>query len=495
MEKKILISTLLDEYRIAVIEDDVLVEFYIERPDRIKSVGSIYKGAVVSVNPELNAAFVNIGAERSAFLPLSEEIIELGEISPGFPEHKKLSRGDEILVQVTKEGIGDKGAMLTQYCSLPGRYLVLMKGAKHIGVSKRILIPRERYRLKKLVEDIKPKDVGIIVRTASQGVNANELKRDLKILLKKWRKLETLASKKTAPFLLHREVDFITAFARDNFSPDVGSIITDSKATYKKILGYAKRFAPKYIPKISLHDSKTPLFDVYKVGESLRRSFEKKIKLPSRGYIVIDETEALVAIDVNSGSSKKHKDMESLSLGVNLEAAKEVARQLRLRDKGGVIVVDFIDMKDPAHKRKVLSTLKKEFKKDKAPTRVYGMSEIGLVQITRKRAHFSLGQILFDPCPVCEGRGYIPSIPNITSKLEQVLLSLPRGIHTEVRAKEEIIDYLKTIDWNKLRRIMRMKRIHIRFESDSGVNYGEVILRNLDSEKDYRIKSSLYETQ
>ncbi len=490
MKKEILISTLLDEYRIAVIEDDVLVEFYIERPDLIKRVGNIYKGKILSINPELNAAFIDIGAERSAFLPLSrerEDILEREEVSEDLLEERKLSKDDEILVQVTKERIGTKGARLTQYCSLAGRYLVLMAGTKHIGVSRRIINPREKYRLKKIVVEIKPPDFGVIVRTVAQGVNTNELKRDIKILSKMWRRLEGLSAKKTAPALLNKETDFITGFVRDNLAPDVDFIIMDSKKTYKQVLSYVKRFAPNYLSRIKLHDSPTPLFDVYKVNEWLKKSFRKKIKLPSGGYIIIEETEALVAVDVNSGSFKGYKDAEVMSLTTNLEAAREVARQLRLRDKGGVIVIDFIDMQETSNKRKVVNILKKELRKDKSKTRIYGMSKLGLVQFTRKRSRLSLTQILFDYCPVCEGTGHIPSIQDVTSRLEQILLSLPRGKHMKIRAKGYLVDHLKTIGWNKLRKITRMNRIQVDFEPDPNIDYGELILTDVDTGKQYNV--------
>lgn len=490
MKKKILISTLLDEYRIAVIEDDVLVEFYIERPDLLKRVGNIYKGKILSINPELNAAFVDIGIERSAFLPLSrerEDILEAEDVSEDLLEARKLSKGSEILVQVTKEGVGSKGARITQYCSLPGRYLVLMAGTSHTGVSRRIVNTRERYRLKKIVKEIKPADFGVIARTVAQKVDASELKRDLKILSRMWRRLAGVARKRTAPALLYKETDFITAFVRDNLAPDVDSIIVDSKRTYKQVSSYVKKFSSNYLARIKLHDSPTPLFDMYKVNKWLKRSFERKIKLPSGGYIVIEETEALVAIDVNSGSFRGHKDAEVMSLTTNLEAAKEVARQLRLRDKGGAIVIDFIDMQESSNKRKVVNTLKRELRKDKSKTRVYGMSKLGLVQLTRKRSRLSLTEIMFDYCPVCEGTGLIPSIQDVTSRLEQVLLSLPRRRHVKIRAKDYIIDHLKTSDWNKLRKIMRMNRLHADFEADSDVNYGELILTDVDTGKQYKV--------
>lgn len=490
MKKKILISTLLDEYRMAVIEDDVLVEFSIERPGLEKRVGNIYKGKVLSVNPELNAAFINIGVERSAFLSLTrerEELLEGEELAEELLEERKLTKGDEILVQVTKEGIDKKGARITQYCSLPGRYLVLMAGTKHTGISRRISNPRERYRLRKIVTDIKPPDFGVIIRTAAQKIEPGELKRDLKMLLKMWKRLESTACKKTAPYLLYKDADFITAYVRDNLAPDVDLIIMDSKRTYKGIYGYVKKYSPIYLSRIKLHNLTTPLFDVYKVNEWLKRSFEKKIKLPSGGYIIIEETEALVAVDVNSGSFKGHKDAEVMSLTTNLEAAKEVARQLRLRNKGGVIVIDFIDMHDASNKRKVVNTLKKELKKDKSRSRVYGMTKLGLVQLTRKRARFSLSRILFDNCPVCEGTGHIPSLPDVTSRLEQTLLSLEGRKHFKIRAKDYIISYLKTTEWNNLKKLMRMKRLRIEFEIDSDVNYGELVVTDTDIGKDYRI--------
>ncbi len=490
MKKRILISTLLDEYRIAVIEDDVLVELYIERPGLVKRVGNIYKGKVLSINPELNAAFVDIGVERSAFLPLSREREELlgGEdVLEDLLEERKLSKGDDVLVQVTKEGIDRKGARITQYCSLPGRYLVLMIGVRHTGISRRISNPKERYRLRKIVQKIKPDDFGVIIRTAAQKVDTGELKRDLRMLMNMWKKLEKITLKKSAPFLLYEDTDFITAYVRDNLAPDVDSIIMDSKRTYRGAYKYVKRFSPNYLSKIQLHDSPAPLFDVYRINEWLKKSFEKKIKLPSGGYIIIEETEALVAVDVNSGSFKGQKDAELMSFTTNMEAAKEVARQLRLRNKGGVIVIDFIDMYDASHKRKVVNTLKKELKKDKTKSRVYGMTKLGLVQLTRKRSHLSLSRILFDNCPICEGSGHIPSLPEVTSRLEQTLLSQESKKSLKISAKDYIIKHLQSVGFNKLRQIMKIKKLRLSFEVDPDIDYGELIITDLGTEKEYRI--------
>jgi ribonuclease G len=451
--KEILISSIFDEFRFAVLKDGKLAEFYIESPDIARFTGNIYKGKVTGVSNELEANFVDIGKGKPGFLPFrdipSEEDFEIKV--PG--KEKKLRMGDEILVQISKEPIGRKGVRLTSYISLPGRYLVLMPGIAHIGVSRKITAIAERERIRKIAMNIKPDGFGIIVRTVAESKDEKALKKDLKVLMRLWGRIKKLAKRAVAPSLIHQEVDMVETYLRDFFTPKIDSLLIDSRAIYRSACRYASRKDRTLRSRIKLYTGAQPLFEKYNLENNIDEIFREKKRLPSGGYIVIEETEALVSIDVNSGSCNH----ENAAFTTNIEAAREISRQLTLRDIGGVIVIDFINMKQREKCRKVVRELRKSLKEDRSPTRVLRMSEFGLVELTRKRTRPSLAAKLYDPCPLCKGRGKVPSLPTLVMRLENLLL---RSNFKDViiRAPSNLVDYIdKKMDFKKICRKYRIK--------------------------------------
>jgi len=432
-KKQILINALTKEVRIAVLEEGELVEFYVERKENRGIVGNIYKGRVLKIVPAVQAAFVDIGEERKAFLYVKDAVnIDFDEdefLDDEPPEvelppiEEVLSEGQEILVQVAKEPIGTKGPRVTTNLTIPGHYLVLLPTINKVGLSRRITDEEERERLKEIAKRIKPENYGIIVRTAAEGATEEELTRDLDYLLKVWEGLLEKAEKKPPPSCLYRDLEIVPKTLRDLLTDDVSEVLIDSQREYERAVSFAKAFIPKLVPRIKLYRGEIPLFEKFQIERAIERALSRKVYLPGGGYIVIDETEALVSIDVNSGKFKKAKSLEETALEINLKAAKEIARQLRLRDIGGIIVIDFIDMKEEENKRKLLETLEEELKKDRAKTKVVSMSDLGLVEMTRKRVKMSLGKTLTTTCPYCEGRGRVKSPETVAFEIEREIIS------------------------------------------------------------------------
>ena len=432
VERQILISALTKEVRIAVLENGELVEFYVERKQNRGIVGNIYKAKVVKIVPAIQAAFVDIGTSRRAFLYVrdavgfdfdEEEFLErnCGEVPP---IEEILSEGQEILVQVSKEPIGTKGPRVTTNLTIPGHYLVLLPTVDKVGLSRRIADEAERERLKKIAQEIKPEGYGLIVRTAATGAPKDELKKDLDYLLKVWNGLLRKAEGKPPPTCLYQDLDAVPKTLRDLLTSNVSEILIDSEVEYRRALSFLKAFIPEFSNRVKLYRDKTPIFEKFQVEKAIRKALSRKVYLPGGGYIVIDETEALVSIDVNSGRFKKTSSLEETALEVNLKAAREIARQLRLRDIGGIIVIDFIDMKKEENKKLLLKALEEELKKDRARTKIVSMSDLGLVEMTRKRVRMSLGKTLTTTCPYCEGRGRVKSPETVAFEIEREILTL-----------------------------------------------------------------------
>ncbi len=433
-KKQILINALTKEVRIAVLEDGELVEFYVERKGKRGIVGNIYKGRVLKIVPAVQAAFVEIGVGKKAFLYVRDAInIEFDE-DEFFEEEtadielppieEVLSEGQEILVQVSKEPIGTKGPRVTTNLTIPGHYLVLLPTVNRVGISRRISDEEERERLKEIAHRIKPENYGIIVRTAAEGASEEELKKDLLYLLKVWEGLLEKAEKKPPPSCLYQDLDIVPKTLRDLLTEDISEVLIDSQLEYERAVSFAKAFIPKLAGRIKLYKGEVPLFEKFHIENSIGKALSRKVYLSGGGYIVIDETEALVSIDVNSGKFKKAKTLEETALDVNLRAAREIARQLRLRDIGGIIVIDFIDMKSEENKKLLLETLENELKKDRARTKIVSMSDLGLVEMTRKRVKMSLGKTLTTTCPYCEGKGRVKSPETVAFEVEREVLSL-----------------------------------------------------------------------
>jgi len=439
VHKEIIVNVATGETRIAMLEDHQLVEIMVERGEAGRIVGDIYKGVVGAVLPGMQAAFVDIGQEKSAFLHVSdmrdvtaefaellgEDAIEVEEgqrmASPNVPIQDLLQKGQEILVQVTKEPIGTKGPRVTTQISLPGRFLVLVPFSGSVGVSRKIEKSPERDRLKALGREIRPPWGGLIVRTAAEGASKRQIKRDLKYLVKLWRKVNSISESKRAPSLVHREMGLTAGLVRDVFTADVDRLIVDSRRGYREIAGYLRTVAPELRGRVEYYKDSTPIFDAYDIEGEIEKSLRRKVYFKKGGYIVIDHTEALTAIDVNTGRYTGKKNQEETILKTNLGAAREIGRQLRLRDIGGIIVIDFIDMATEANRQKVVQELKKVLARDRARSKTYPVSELGLVQMTRQRVRPSLLHQYTDPCPQCEGTGKVLSVDSLMLLIERAV--------------------------------------------------------------------------
>jgi ribonuclease G len=440
MGSEILIDTTSHETRVALLEYSSVTELYVEREKDKGIVGNIYKGIVTKILPGMQAAFVDMGLRRAGFLYVADvEALDSGESlekliedepveedeklladkrRPGrrlldSPIEELLQEGQEILVQVSKEPIGTKGARLTAYITLPGRYLVFMPMVDHIGVSRRIVNEEERQRLKEIVREAKQPGVGFIVRTVSEGVDRQELHSDMAFLSKLWEDIQKKATVLPAPALVHPDLNIILRTVRDLFTSEVDRLIIESPHDYETCLEFVRSYLPHLQPKIELHQGKEPIFEAYGIELEIERALGRKIWLKSGGYIVIDHTEALVAVDVNTGRFVGKRNPEETILQTNLEAIKEIVYQLRLRNIGGIIIIDFIDMEREESREKVYNALLNALRSDRSRTRISKISELGLVEMTRKRVRESLGRVLCRPCPYCDGSGTIKSAATI----------------------------------------------------------------------------------
>ena len=409
MSKEILINVQPQEKRVAIVSAGRLEEFYIERPQDKTIVGNIYKGKIEGVLPSIGAAFVDIGLPKNGFLYLSEIEYTFESLETQKPSLNQIKKGQEVLVQVVKESFGTKGPRLSCHIGLAGRYLVLMPQENQIGVSRRIEEEEERRRLRGALSELRlPKDVGFIVRTAASGRSKQELQRDAHFLLKLWKRLEKIMQNKKAPSLVYEEYDLTLRVIRDSFTDDVSKLIIDSKAEYYRIQRFMRTFLSYLINKVELYRG-DDLFEDRDIEKQVNKIFESKVYFKSKGYIIIEPTEGLVVIDVNSGGFSKKLGQEETAFKVNCEAAVETARQLILRDLGGIIVIDFIDMEKESHRREVLNILKKALSNDRAKYDILGISQFGLVEMTRERIHRTVQTLSYEVCPYCQGRGKVKS--------------------------------------------------------------------------------------
>ena len=448
MGNQLIIQCDEDETRVAVIEHGLTTELFVERHRDRGIVGNIYKGRVLRVLPGMQSAFVEIGLERTAFLHVTdvvrtsytlsalesreEEESEAGEEereprehpprpSPSEPRSKPieelLREGEEILVQVAKEPIGTKGARVTSHISLPGRNVVYLPTVDHVGVSRRIEEEQERARLKAIAEGLRPKRGGLIVRTVGEGKTAEEMADDVAFLIDLWKEVLTQEKEASAPALIHPDLDLIQRATRDLLTRSFDRVLIDSAEAHERLLAFVKRFMPAYEHLIELWDGEEALFDRHGIEMDLSRALERKVWLKSGGTIVIDETEALTAVDVNTGRYVGKANLEDTILKINLEAVKEISYQLRLRNIGGLIIIDFIDMETQAHRERVYQALLESLREDRARCNVLRMSELGLVEMTRKRVRESIRKTFTFPCFYCGGRGYLKSPSVICSEI------------------------------------------------------------------------------
>lgn len=410
MPAQLIINSKPYETRVALLEDGRLAELYIERHNFQDILGNIYKGKVVRVLPGIQAAFVDIGAERTGFLGIQDIVSNQDQARI----EDFVFEGQEIVVQVIKAPTKGKGPRLTTNLAIAGRRLVLMPYNKNIGISKKIKEKEERERLKKIANEIRPeKEMGLIVRTISKGIEKDKLKQEMDFLYKLWKDIKKKSKTHSAPSIIHREPSIILKSIRDLFTRDVDKLVIDSVDGYKQILNFINDFAPGLRYSIELYKGEKPIFEEYGIEEKINTVFKRKVPLKSGGFIVIEQTEALTAIDVNSGSYVGENNLEETALKINLEAVKEIAYQVRLRNISGLIVIDFIDMEKKSHRDKVFTALKEAFSKDRSKTNIQYISTLGLIEMTRERTRLDLKEVLAEECPYCSGRGLVKSKESI----------------------------------------------------------------------------------
>jgi ribonuclease G len=450
--KKIICNDMAHETRVALVEDGDIVEVFIERAGSSDSTGNIYKGRVQRVLPGMQAAFVDIGLNQAAFLYVNDIFIkncddieaalnavkdEDGQDDNGASGEKSqrcapeksdanivdlISEGQEMLVQVAKSPIGTKGARITSYISLPGRFLVLMPTSNHIGISRRIESEAERNRLKEMVSQLRDENLGYIVRTAAEGVGADKIQQEMVFLKKLWRSIQQKFPKMPTPSLIHQELDIRLRAVRDLLLHEAETLIIDSRVGYQEILSFLDTFMPNLKHSVELYEGNEPIFDAFNLEGDISRALKKKVWLKSGGYIVIEHTEALVAIDVNTGRYVGKHNLEETILKTNLEAVKEIAYQVRLRDIGGIIIIDFIDMEKKSNQEKVFNALSEAFARDRSKTHILPMSDMGLIQMTRKRIRKPLTRQLCEPCFYCEGEGHLLSGQSLCYAIHREIL-------------------------------------------------------------------------
>ena len=477
MYRRLIVNVAEHEIRVAVQEDGTIVELFVQRKDGSDIAGNIYKGRVQRVLPGMQAAFVDIGLDQAAFLHVNDVIDERlyshndyekafdlrdGEnetedessgnvpILNSIPDREKhieelLREGQEILVHVVKSPIGTKGARVTSHISLPGRYLVLMATSDHIGISRKIEDEAERQRLKLLVTELREGNVGYIARTASEGLDGYKMSREMKFLTNLWKNILKRYQALSAPALLHKELDVSLRALRDLMTSEAERLIIDSRSAYDTINTFIETFMPGLKNSIELYEGSEPIFDAYNLEGDISRALQKKVWLKSGGYIVIEQTEALVAIDVNTGRYVGKHNLEETIVKTNLEAVKEIAYQIRLRDIGGLIIIDFIDMDKQANQDKIYNAFKEALKKDRSKINILPFSEMGLIQMTRKRVKKSLTSLLCEPCFHCDGAGYQISRRTICFNIYREILRAAQDMTAErltLRVNPQIAEYL-----------------------------------------------------
>jgi ribonuclease G len=481
-KKEILINYEQQERRVAILEEAKLENYFVERVKDRTTLGNIYKGRVETVVPSVGAAFVNVGGEKNGFLYLNDSLAlameeELGvshnsndgepqgQETPAASNQKKrenvnLKEGQELIVQVTKEPFGTKGPRLTTHVSLPGRYLVLMPFERHFGISKRIDNDTERQRLRNILNELKvPPQMGLIIRTVAWGASGKELHRDLALLLKLWEQIEKSAHRRTAPFLIYEDYDLVLRMLRDYFNEEIGQIWIDSKEEFKRVHHFVRSYMPRICNTVMFYREKAPLFEKKGIENEIEKLYSSKVFLKSGAYIVIEPTEGLTVIDVNSGKFRKRNiAQEMMAFAVNCESAREIARQIKLRDVGGIIVIDFIDMMEEKHRRELINVFKSSLTSDRAKTDILGISKLGLVQMTRERTHRTLESISYKDCPYCQGKGKVKSAFSIaveSIRELKVFLTNNRTRRVVVEVHPEVAASLNNENFQALRQVSR----------------------------------------
>jgi ribonuclease G len=505
--KEIIINVSSTETRVAITENGSLVELYFERAENERMVGDIYKGKIDNVVEAVQAAFVDIGLEQNGFLSFSDASDRAMEFSslaervddsdeeqpqqqrrrPRTRQEKRrrfLKSGENILVQVTKEPIGNKGTRLTTAVSLPGRYLVLVPNDVTVGVSRKIEDFNERRRLRRIAKSLQPEGFGMIIRTVAVGKGVEDLKNDLDQLVRIWKRIEERAKSERAPKLLHKEMGMTSSVIRDLFSPDISRLVVDSRKLYVEIRKYLSEVSAGLLPRLELYRDSVPVFDAFKIEEQIERGLSRKIWFKKGGYIVFDHTEAMAVIDVNSGRSIGQRDHELHALETDLEAVHEIARQLRLRDMGGIIVIDFIDVRSDKFRKRVVSELRRELEKDRAAFDILPMSDFGIVQLTRERVRPNLLYRYNESCPRCDGLGRIPTKSTLITKIERRIKQIKSSGHEKklvLRVHPDLAEYLTEGIKSHIRQLMLKYFVLIKVVPDPDMKEEEI---DLNSSKD-----------
>jgi len=494
MKRELLINAAPRETRVAILEDDELVELLVDRPEARRMVGDIYLGRVEAVLPGIQAAFVDIGTEKSAFLHSSDLVFPeddadrdddaddteddsrdekdeaRGRRSKAPPIQDLLKRGQDIVVQVSKEPISTKGPRVTAQISLAGRFIVYMPFASRVGVSRKIGDRAERQRLREQMQKLLPEDSGgIIVRTVGEDVTEETFEREMSTLMNQWKRIKRKTHFVRAPSLIHRETSLTRGLMRDVFSTKVEQVTVDSRQVFNEIVEYLKAIAPELIDRVKLYEDVVPLFDKANIEHEIRDLFKRRCDLPSGGYLIIEPTEALVSIDVNSGRYTGKRDPEKTILKTNLEAAREVARQLRLRDIGGIIVCDYIDMETKANRDRVLQELRTHLGRDRARTKAFAVSDLGLVEMTRQRVRQSHLQNMTEPCPTCHGTGRVFTAETIVRRVERSVRRMGvegKRDHLIVKLHPEVAMYVLENEKDLLKKLEKLAGFALELRDD-----------------------------
>jgi ribonuclease G len=486
--EEILINFTPMETRVAIIENGMPQEIYVERTSKRGIVGNIYKGKVVRVLPGMQAAFVEIGLEKAAFIHVDEVICK----DPYIEEKNRnsiayiLKEGQSLVVQVTKDPLGTKGARLTTHISIPSRYLVYMHNSKHVGISQRIDDPKERERLRNTLittlEEDDAESAGYILRTVAEGASEVELKSDIRFLKRLWKSIEKQIKTVSVPAVVYEDMPLNMRALRDMAHTGIERIRIDSRETFNKAEDFTRSLVPELMSRLEYYPGERPIFDLYNVEEEMQRALGRKIDLKSGGYLIIDQTEAMTTVDVNTGGFVGHRNLEETIFKTNLEAATSIGRQLRLRNLGGIIIIDFIDMESQDHQRQVLRALERVLEKDHAKCKVMGVSQLGLVEMTRKRTRESLEHILCESCVQCDSRGFVKTPETVCYEIFREILRQHRAYDTDsylVLASAVVVEYVNDEAANHLAELETFisKAIQIKVDAHYGPEHFDVVLR------------------
>ncbi|AWB68802.1 ribonuclease G [Saccharobesus litoralis] len=477
MSAEILINVTPSETRVAIVENGSLQEVHIERQAKKGLVGNIYLGMVSRVLPGMQAAFIDIGLDKAAFLhasdiTVSQEVQDESDLAPKPVRDitELVKEGQKIMVQVVKDPLGTKGARLTTDITIPSRYLVFMPGANHVGVSQRIDGQEERERLKSITAEYCDEDASFIVRTAAEGAEENELRHDAKFLRRVWSKVSERKNRGKKHSCLYQDLNIACRVLRDLVGTEIERIRVDSRLTFDQLTEFTQEFIPELLNKLEYYPGERPIFDIFNVENDIQKALERKVELKSGGYLIIDQTEAMTTIDINTGAFVGHRNLEETIFNTNIEATQALARQLRLRNLGGIIIIDFIDMVDEDHKRRVLHSLEAALARDNAKYNINGFSALGLVEMTRKRTRESLEHILCSNCPSCHGRGTLKTVETVCYEILREIVRVNRAYDADkfvVYAAEQVAEYILSEESHALAELELFIGKHVKIQAEA----------------------------